>query len=299
MSFVDFMIIGAMKSGTTTLSQILSKHPDVCFCKVKEPHFFSKNPSWENNISDYRALYSPKNHQICGEASTTYTCYPEFNQDIWNSLYKFNPKLKLIYIMRDPVDRIVSHWMHMYLRGYTSETFENIVLQDPSYINRTRYYMQIRPYLENFGQEQVLLLSFEEFINNQSEVCKRITDFLSIDYSFEKKPEQFHANVSVGKTKRNIMIDQIKSNHGVKLMKKFFPNNFKIWTYKNLHKLTERKIDQRPIVSNNYKEIIWNLLYLDIENIEKIMGRKLIEWKSQSFHNISDSSVPQSSLDSL
>ncbi len=64
MSFVDFMIIGAMKSGTTTLSQILSQHPDVCFCQKKEPHFFSKNSSWENNLSDYRALYDPKTHQI-------------------------------------------------------------------------------------------------------------------------------------------------------------------------------------------------------------------------------------------
>ncbi|MEM8781024.1 MAG: sulfotransferase, partial [Cyanobacteria bacterium P01_G01_bin.49] len=48
------MIIGAMKSGTTTLSQILSQHPDVCFCQTKEPHFFSKHPNWENALDEYR-----------------------------------------------------------------------------------------------------------------------------------------------------------------------------------------------------------------------------------------------------
>lgn len=299
MSFVDFMIIGAMKSGTTTLSQILSQHPDVYFCHVKEPHFFSKNPNWETNINNYRALYSPKNHQICGEASTTYTCYPEFNQDIWNSLYKFNPNLKLIYIMRDPVDRIVSHWMHMYLRGYTSEALENSIFKDPSYINRTRYYLQIRPYLEKFGHEQVLLLTFEEFINNQATVCQRIADFLSIDYPFQKENKIIHANISVGKSKENIIIDQIKSNQSFQLIKNLLPNNFKTWAYRNIRNLTNKKIDQRPVISENYKEIIWNLLYLDVENIEKVMGRKLIEWPSQNQQNISDLSLPQSSVDSL
>jgi hypothetical protein len=96
MSFVDFMIIGAQKSGTTTFSKILSSHPNVCFSREKEPHFFSKSPNWQKFIEVYKALYQPKDKQICGEASTTYTCYPEFNKNIWHSLYEFNPNLKFI-----------------------------------------------------------------------------------------------------------------------------------------------------------------------------------------------------------
>ena len=280
MSFVDFMIIGAMKSGTSTLAEILSMHPEVCFCPEKEPHFFSKTPDWKANLEDYKNFYNPQEKQICGEASTTYTCYPEFNKNIWDDLYKFNPKLKLIYIMRDPVERIVSHYMHNYLRNYTSESLEKAVLSQSSYINRTRYFVQIRPYLDVFGKEQVLLLTFEELIANKKITLDKIADFLNIDGEKFDDFENVHANKSVGETKPDVRIDNFRKSSIFNPLKPFVPKNLRIITSNFLYKMTEKKINIRPSISDDIKRAIWDLLVLDILEIEKIMGRELTEWNS-------------------
>ena len=280
MSFVDFMIIGAMKSGTSTLTKILSMHPEVCFCREREPHFFSKTPDWKANLEDYKNLYNPQEEQICGESSTTYTCYPEFNKNIWDDLYEFNPQLKLIYIMRDPVDRILSHYMHNYLRGYTSEPLEKAILSKSTYINRTRYWVQIRPYLDVFGKEQVLLLTFEELIANKKMTLNKIADFLDIDGAKFYDFENVHANKSVGETKPDVRIDNLRKSNIVNLLKPFVPKSLRGLTSNFLYKLTEKKFNSRPKISDHLKSVIWDLLILDILEIEKIMGRKIIEWQS-------------------
>ena len=285
MSFVDFMIIGAMKSGTSTLSDILSMHSEVCFCQEKEPHFFSKNPDYSKDLENYKKLYHPQPGQICGEASTTYTCYPEFNKDVWQSLYAFNPKLKLIYIMRDPIDRIVSHYMHNYLRGYTSEPFEKVVLSRATYINRTRYFVQIRPYIERFGKEQVLLLTFEDFIANKKETLNRLANFLGIDDSKFCDFENMHSNQSVGQTKPDVRVDNFRQSKLVHLFKPFTPKVLRRIASGGLYKLTEKKLAEKPTVSEPLKNSILDLLRLDILEIENLMGRKLVEWPSLKSSN--------------
>lgn len=277
MTFVDFMIVGAAKCGTTTLSEILSNHPDVCFSRMKEPHFFSKSPDWKANLDEYKNLYSPKPSQICGEGSTTYTCYPEFNKDTWQALYDFNPKLKLIYVMRDPVDRIVSQYMHNYLRGLTSEPFEKAVLNNSVYINRTRYYIQIKPYFELFNKEQILLLTLEEFIADRQKTLKKTADFLEIDYlSFSHY--NVHANKSVGEAKYDVRVDAALSNIAVQKIKSIFPATLRRKVYDSIHSVLVRKFQIKPSVSDELNEAIWNLLMLDVLEIERIMGRKLTEW---------------------
>ncbi len=269
-----------MKSGTSTLTEILSMHPKVCFCQEKEPHFFSKNPDWKANLEDYKNLYNPQEEQICGEASTTYTCYPEFNKNIWDDLHKFNPQLKLIYIMRDPVERIVSHYMHNYLRSYTSDPLEKAILSESSYINRTRYFVQIRPYLDVFGKEQVLLLTFEELIANKKITLNKIAEFLNIDGDKFDNFEKVHANKSVGETKPDVRIDNFRKSSIFNAFKPFVPKYIRITASNFLYKMTEKRINIRPSISDDIKRAIWDLLILDVLEIEKLIGRKIIEWKS-------------------
>ena len=284
MSFVDFMIIGAMKSGTSTLADILSMHPEVCFCREKEPHFFSKCSDWEKDLGDYRSLYHPIDNQIRGEASTTYTCYPEFNKDIWYSLYEFNPKLKFIYLIRDPIDRIVSHYVHNYLRGYTSEPLEKEVLSQSTYINRTRYFVQIKPYLDCFGEEKILLLTFEEFINDKANSLSKIADFLGIDAAKFNNFEHVHSNRSIGETKPDVRIDDFRRNSIFDPIKPLIPKTVRNVVSACLYKLMEKKVDSRPQLSDKTKAAILDLLILDILEIEKLMKRALAEWPSLTLH---------------
>ena len=280
MSFVDFMIIGAMKCGTTTLAEILSNHPDVCFSRQKEPHFFSKNTNWRNCLEEYQSLYQPNGQQICGEASTTYTFYPQYNA--CPEIYQFNPNLKLIYMMRNPVDRVVSQYLHCYSRGYTSLPLEKAILSSPGYINITRYYIQIRPYLELFGEQKVLLLTLEEFLGSKRDTLTKIANFLNIDPEKFGDFEQIHANKSIGEAKRNMRVKNIGHNSIISSIKPYIPKTLREITTKGIHKLTARKIAHKPDLSDSLKKIINDLLILDVLEIEKIMGRKIEEWDLSS-----------------
>ena len=278
MSFVDFMILGAMKSGTTTLAKILSMHPDVCFCQIKEPHYFSKSPDWQKYIEDYKALYNPKSNQICGEASVSYTAYPLNNKNIWQSLYSFNPKLKFIYIMREPIDRIVSHYVHNYLRGFTKEPFEKVVLHQSNYININRYFTQIRPYIELFGQGQVLLLTFEEFISNKKVTLNKVANFLGIDGSKFIEFETVHANKSLGGPIKNFKAENILQNQLFQTIKSLIPNIMQKKIDDIVNSIYQVNLDSKPNVSQEMKKVIYDLLILDIREIENLMGREIIEW---------------------
>lgn len=269
-----------MKSGTSTIAEILSMHPDICFCQVKEPHFFSKTSDWKVNLEEYKSLYHPQSQQICGEASTTYTCYPEFNKNIWHDLYEFNPQLKLIYIMRDPVERIISHYMHNYLRGYTSETLEKDILTKSTYIDRTRYFVQIRPYLHLFGQDKLLLLTLEELTANRTITLNKIAQFLNIDEKKFDRIENIHANKSVGETKPDVRVDNFRQSRIINIIKPVVPKYIRQIASNSLYQITKKEFTDRPIMSDCLKKVIWDLLALDINEIEKIMGRELKEWNS-------------------
>ncbi len=100
---VDFMIVSAQKCGTTSLASQLAQHPDICFSRTKEPDYFNANSDWQSRLVQYHQLFDPQPEQLCGEASTMYTFLPEY-MDTHVRLHAYNSNLKLIYIMRDPVD---------------------------------------------------------------------------------------------------------------------------------------------------------------------------------------------------
>jgi hypothetical protein len=195
---VDFMIIGAQKSGTTSLAAQLAEHPQVCFCNEKEPGYFNSTANWKEGLKEYHALYAPAENQICGEASTMYTFLPEFN-DTYSRLYEYNPELRLIYLMRDPVERIVSHFAHRVGHGRIKGSPEEHVLTDPHYINRSRYGVQLKPYLQLFGKTKILLLLFEEYVSNQQETLNRVASFLNITPDPFLEVDSSPKNLSVGK----------------------------------------------------------------------------------------------------
>jgi hypothetical protein len=176
---VDFMIIGAQKCGTTSLASQLAEHPSICFCKIKEPGYFHKVEDWRSDLDAYHQLFAPEDGQICGEASTMYTFLPEWH-GTHSRLFAYNPDLKLIYIMRNPVERVISNYAHDLVRGFVKAAPESVVFEDPGYINRSRYGVQIRPYLELFPRENVLLLVFEEYVADQWKALQQICTFLEI-----------------------------------------------------------------------------------------------------------------------
>lgn len=182
----DFIIIGASRSGTSKLYYHLREHPEIFMPEVKEPHFFNFPESW--SIDEYVKLFQAgANNQVLGEATATYLYY--YEESIKNIKFIYGPKytkLKLIAILRNPVERAWSYYMLMKRRGHKKGFFETIQqnrqIKDQvvygDFIKSGMYHKQLEAYYNNFPCFKVFL--FDEFIKNTDQVLKQIFDFLGL-----------------------------------------------------------------------------------------------------------------------
>lgn len=270
------MMIGAMKCGTTSIAEQLALHPQICFSKVKEPGYFHKTENWRDGLEGYHALYDPEPGQLCGEGSTFYTFFPEFT-GTHERLYEYNPALKLIYVMRHPISRIISHYTHNFVREIDKRPPEQAVFEDPRYINRSRYGVQIRPYLELFSPENVLLLFFEEYTDDQIATLHRIADFLEINPEPFAETDTTPRHQSVGQP--YIRFESVRNLAGTESFQKFrglVPTSVR-------HSIRDRflanKLDEKPEFSSETRQALWRLLEDDVYAIETLLERRLTFWR--------------------
>ncbi len=173
----SFLIIGGMKCGTTTLYELLLRHPSLYLCQPKEPQFFSRHH--DKGEGYYRALFAPAGPgRVCGEASTCYTRYPHFG-DVAARMHALLPQARLIYLMRHPVERAYSHYGHEMRAGVTM-SFEQAIQTDAAILDASRYLQQIRQYLRFFDRRQLLLLTLDELERDPRGVVERTLEFLGL-----------------------------------------------------------------------------------------------------------------------
>lgn len=275
---VDFMIIGAQKSATTTLFDILKSHPDLCACSTKEPEFFSHTPNWVEKINDYEKMFHKEEGQLAFEASTSYTAYPCYDRKIWEELWKYNPNLKFIYIVRDPLERIISAHRFLYRRGYADKKNINLFLKTNSYhINLSKYYFQIKPYIELFGAKNVKIVLFEDFSSNPEPIINEILDFLKVDRFQSFTNETLKSN-----SKERELILKTGFSPFTKLyvkVRKHLPKRVsnKLTEYLMYRKISNKNLYISPLT---LKRLKYDLIP-DIENFEKLIDRDLSHWKNK------------------
>ncbi|MFH0893856.1 MAG: sulfotransferase domain-containing protein [Bacteroidota bacterium] len=176
----DFFVIGAAKSGTSSLYEYLTRHPRIFMPELKEPEFFSREAVYNQGIGWYQNLFSAAaKDQLCGEASTTYSRWPH-TLDAPKLIFNTVPDAKFIYIMRNPVDRAYSHYGHHMREGVTM-TFEEALKKDTIYVDCSMYMDQIKRYLRYFPHEKFLFLFQEELKNNPEALLQKITAFLNLE----------------------------------------------------------------------------------------------------------------------
>jgi hypothetical protein len=162
MSGPDFIIIGAMKSGTSSLQDQLARQPGIFMATPKEPNYFSDDAIFAKGPDWYGALFEPAPAgSIKGEASTHYTKLPTHPETVAR-LKAAHPGVRLIYVIRNPVDRAMSHYMHEWSQAVMGPDLEEAFARHPSLVDYGRYAMQIAPYLDAFGREAVYLTSLEQ-----------------------------------------------------------------------------------------------------------------------------------------
>lgn len=198
-SSINLFVIGAMKSGTTSLHNYLNLHPQIFMCEPKEPGYFVEEITWNRGQSWYLSLFDEANdsHRYCGESSTDYTKLPIY-QGVVDKIHTFNPNAKLIYIMRDPFQRIVSHYWHAVRHTSTGGLRENIYdacMRDPQYLSFSDYPMQVKPWIEKFGRDNILFLTFEELIRDRRGELEKIFGWLELtaEIDWEETEQRWNA----------------------------------------------------------------------------------------------------------
>lgn len=170
----DFLIIGAMKSGTTTLQAQLATQQGVFMTTPKEPNFFSDDAVFAKGAGWYHSLFADADPgDLKGEASTHYTKQPTYP----NCLPRLCEMLKtprLIYMIRDPVARAVSHYIHEWSEGRMDRDPALAFAQHTELVDYSRYAMQLAPYVEHFGREAIHLTSLEQMRADPEDTLRQI-----------------------------------------------------------------------------------------------------------------------------
>lgn len=170
-----------MKAGTSSLASYLSAHPDVFLCRPKEPDFFVAEANWSRGVGWYAQHFAAADRgAVVGEASTNYTKFPLFS-GVAARMRATLPEARLLYLVRDPVERVVSHYRHRLLRGQEGRPLR-VALQDgDSYLAPSRYGDQLERYLEHFERSQVLVLYSDDLRDRRLRTVRRAVAHIGAD----------------------------------------------------------------------------------------------------------------------
>lgn len=179
----DFLVIGAMKAATTSLYEDLKRHPGIFLPLDKEPEdLASDEVLTPRGLQGYARLFrDARPGQLVGEASTAYSKRPDVEGVAERARALMGERLKIIYMVRDPIERMVSHYRHDWLEGAVVGAIGETLLREPRYVNYSRYHYQLEPWILAFGWDQILVVRFEDYTRDRVTALSRILHFLGVD----------------------------------------------------------------------------------------------------------------------
>lgn len=195
----NLVVIGAQKCGTSALHFYLGLHPEIAMSETKELNFFVRQRNWERGIDWYRSQFTPE-APVRGEASPNYTAHPLF-RGVPARMHSVIPDAKLIYIVRDPLERIAAHWVHNRAKGRI-DGLGRYVRPVQRYTLRSRYHMQLSKYLRFYPLERILILEQEDLRNDRGETLRRVFEFAGVDPGFSHP--SFHREQHKTERKRTL-----------------------------------------------------------------------------------------------
>jgi hypothetical protein len=261
------VVIGGMKCGTSSLYHMFKEVDEVALSKFKEPSFFTKRS--KNGSEWYKNQFeTTEKTKYLMDVSPSYSkvhLFPNCAQMI----HEYDPETKIIYIVRDPVERIISNIYHDLLRGrLTRSQIQSVLASNDNYIKTSAYCLQIMPYIKLFGEKNVLVLQFEELKSNLPVFNKRIADFLEIDFSVSKVAAQ---NVSENRFLIKFY-DAVHSRFGNGLVSQLY---FFFW------RVINKKVD-KPQLSKEELNFIYSNLKNDVEEFISKFQINESAWKMWS-----------------
>ena len=272
----NFFIIGAPKAGTTSLWAILRQHPDIFMPDVKEPNFFSRDEVYALGWEWYAKLFSLfKDEAAIGEASPSY-CMIESFPNVVERIANHVPKSRIIYIVRDPFERVESAWLQFMYTGHPVKgIFSKDIREYPPMVEQSLYWQTIKAYKAYFPDDQILILFFDDLRLDAQKVAVQCYEFLKVNTEFEATDINRPHNLSAGRTKERMIISIIRESIIFPTLKAIIPKKLQQQIY---DKLGHKELPNRPDWDCETREWFFERIHRDINQFLEYAGKPKEYW---------------------
>jgi hypothetical protein len=260
---------------------MLDLQKKCCMSSLKEPWFFndsSKSLDWYLSLFDHCV-----DAVAVGEASPIYTETITF-PDIPSKIFNFNPESKIIYIIRNPYNRLKSVWKQTLSTGHfcikrlhdkrMPLRFEKAIFEYPPFLEACRYWTHIQNYRKYFDDSRIKVIYFEDYIKNTTEIMNEVNAFLGLGPFQEPALDSKQKNSSKGKTVFNPMVHFMSKIPGYKQITKAIPQNKK----NDLKKKISISVPSNPHISERSKEKIRKVLNPELQLLFEYTGKPSDFW---------------------
>lgn len=268
-----FVVIGAMKAGTTTLYDWLGTHPDVCMSADKELDFFYEEGNWDRGMGWYEAQFDGCGVEGArGEASPNYTKTHLF-PDVPKHMHSVIPQARLVYLVREPIARMRSMYRHLAIDGTETRSFAEAVVADRDYLDTSRYMRHITAFLEYYGADRLLVVTTEAMEADPQGTLGEVHEHIGV----------VPAVLPGDAVSRNVTSERIVDTalgRRLKLRPAYWQALNRSWRLRNTHqRLLTRTAPVAPAALPAALEAELRAdLEPDTEALEEFLGRRLTEW---------------------
>lgn len=272
----NLIIIGASKCGSSALHQYLDLHPSVKMSDPKELSFFCEDYNWECGIEWYKSHF-PREYKVMGESSPAYT-YASDWREVPSRIHDLISDVRLIYIVRDPLERTLSHYRNKYRKREEFRPLE-VALTRPSlaespYVDESKYYQKLSHYLQYFSQSHIQVVVLEHLSNNPFLTMQQVFKFIGVSDGFSHPAFDIPVNRSAPKkrvTDLGFALRQLR--HNTALMEMPLPKVVKVL----FERLLKRSVESSKL-DNTLRRKLIDTLKPDTDKFRYLTGMGLDCW---------------------
>jgi hypothetical protein len=271
-------VIGAQKCGTTSLHFYLDEHPEIQMARGKELNFFVGDGSWANGVDWYAAHFDP-DAPVRGESSPAYTNYPVYN-GVPARIHSLVPEAKLVYMVRDPVERTISQYVHDYSTGRENSSIEDVLgdgLATHPYVTRSKYFLQLEQYLAFFEPAAILVVAQEELLLERRAAMRRIFAFLGVETSFYHPSFEQIKHLSRDR-RRKTWAGRAVTSAVRTVTRPLHPPRWLAWEAENYLVFPFARKVARPPLSSALREQMAGELKGDADRLRELTGQEFASW---------------------
>jgi Sulfotransferase domain len=277
----NLFLVGAMKSATTSLHNYLDLHPEIFMTKDpwKEPGYFVKEINLGKGIDWYLDLFKEaKNEKFLGESSVGYTRspnYPGVPERIHNSC----PDAKIIYIMRDPIERAMSQYWWEVQYSAEGRRMPSAILNNDWIMSASNYAMQLRPYIQLFGADNIYTLTTEELQSAPNETLRKIFTWLGVDAEYELADQLKTYNRSANEVNQIIgsgVFSHLKGTKFWQTLKTILPISLR----RRLKRLLARPVVKNEDDREETVALLRPIMQGQVQELSALLGKQFPEWKT-------------------